>query len=115
MSPQRLVRVGGRIVGDHLNALGARGGRTQIQPAEGQTGRAQVDVAVDESRRHKGAVEILHLGVRELTAANVVATQPGHDVAAHRHGCGVGVGRAVHPAVDQQLGGRLRHTAKLRG
>ncbi len=119
MSPHRLVRVGGCVVGHQLDALCARAGRAQIQPTEGQAGRAEVDVAVDESRRHKPTAKILDLGIGEVTAADVIAAQPGDDVAADRHSGGVGVGRAVHPAVDQQLGrllgGRNRHTAKLVG
>ena len=61
-----------------------------------------MDVAVHESRRHEAAVQILDVGTRELAAADVVAAQPRDDITAHRHGGGVGVGRAVHPAVDQQ-------------
>ena len=47
--------------------------------------------------RHEAAVEVDHFGVGELVAADVVAAQPRHDVAAHRHGGGVGMGRTVHP------------------
>ncbi len=115
MSPYRLARVSGRIVGDHLDAVRARAGRAQIQPADGQAGRAEVDVAVHECRRHEAAVEIHHLGVGELATADVVTTQPRHNVAAHRHSGGVGMGRTVHPAIHQQRGGNLRHTAKTTG
>ena len=44
----------------------------------------------------------IDVGARELAAADVVAAQPRDDIVAHRHGGGVGVGGAVHPAVDQQ-------------
>jgi len=84
------VRCG--IVGDHVQALRTRARGPQIQPAERQTRRAQVDVAVHESGRHEAAVEILDFGVGELTAADVIAAQPRDDVAAHGHGGGVGVG-----------------------
>ncbi len=70
-----------------------------------------MDVAVHEPRRHESAVEILHVSVWELVAADVVAAQPGDDIAAHRHRGGFGVGGAVHPAVDQEFDGNLAHTA----
>ena len=80
------------MVGDHLETLCARGGRPQVQPGEGQAGRAQVDMAVDESRRDETAVEIFDLGARKLAATDVIAAQPCDDVVAHRQGGGVGVG-----------------------
>ena len=39
--PHRLAGVGGRVVGDHLQALRARVGRAQVQPAERQAGGGQ--------------------------------------------------------------------------
>ena len=68
-----------------------------------------MDVAVHESRRDEAAVEVHHLGAGELTAAHLIAAQPGNETVAHRHGGGVGVARAVDPAVDQQRRGDLSH------
>ena len=102
MPPHRLAGVGGRVIGDHLEALRARARRAQVQPAERQAGRGHVDMAVHESRRHEAAVQVLDVGARELAATDVVAAQPRNDVTADGHGGGVGVSRAVHPAVDQQ-------------
>ena len=83
-------------------AVPQRGGRSQIQPGERQAGRGEVDVAVDECRRDEAAVEIDDLGVGELGAADVVAAEPRDDAVAHGHRGGVGHGRAVHPAVEEQ-------------
>ena len=112
MTPDRLAGVGGGVVRDQLQAVRARGGGAQVQPAERQAGRAQVDMTVHESRRDEATVEVHHLGARELAAAHLIAAQPGNETVAHRHGGGVGVGRAVHPAVYQQR--RRAHRAKLR-
>ena len=62
-------------------------------------------MAVDESRRDETAAEIDDIGTGELAPADIVAAQPRHDAVADRHGGGVGMGRAVHPAVDQQRRG----------
>jgi hypothetical protein len=63
-----------------------------------------MDVAVDESGRHEGTVEILYVGVRKLTTPHLIAAQPGDDIAADRHGGGVGMGGTMHPPVHQQRG-----------
>ena len=115
MPPYRLAGVGGGIVGDHLHALRPRGGPPQVQAAQREAGRRHMDVAIHESRGYETTLEVHHLGVGKLPAADVIAAQPRDDLTAHRHSGRVGMGGTVHPAVQQQRGGNRGHTAKLRG
>ena len=115
VTPQRLAGVGRRVVGDQLQAVRARCRRPQVETGERQPGRGEVDVAVDESRRDEAAVEIDDVGAGELVAPDVVAAQPHHGAVAHRHRGGVGMARAVHPAVEQQGGRDVRHADRTYG
>ena len=90
--------VGEQSAGSARASVAAR----RSSPAERQAGGGDMDVAVDERRRDETAVEIDDLGVGKHAAADVVAAQPRHDAVADGHRGRVGLGRAVHPAVDQQ-------------
>ena len=96
------VGMGAGVVGEESQAVPQRGGLPQVQPGQGQPGRGEVDVAVDEGRCDEGTVEIDDRRVGKLSAPDVVAAEPCDDAVAHRHGGGVGHGRAVHPAVQQK-------------
>ena len=90
------------VLGDERKAVPQRGGGAQVEARQREAGGGDVDVAVDECGRDERAVEIDDLGVGELRAADVVAAEPRDDAVADRHRGGVGHGRAVHPAADQQ-------------
>ena len=115
VTPQRLAGVRRRVVGDQLQAVRSRCRRPQVETGEGQPGRGEVDVAVDEGRRDEATVEIDDVCAGELVSGNVVAAQPHHRTVTHRHRRGVGMGRAVHPAVDQHSGRDVSHAAKPTG
>ena len=109
VTPDRLAGMRGGVVGDELQAMALRRRSPQIQPGQRQTGGGEMNVAVDETRRDEAAVEIDHLSIGKLAAADVVATQPCHYSVAERHRGRIGMSRAVHPAVHQQRGGDVRH------
>ena len=105
--------MGRRIVGDQLQAMPARRRSPQVETGHRQPGRGEVDMAVDETRRDETTVEIDDVGTGELASTDIVAAQPHHDAVADRHRGGVGMGRAVNPAVDQQGCAELRHAGVI--
>ena len=95
--PEQTIRVGAGMFGDQLQAVLERRRSAQIQPGQREAGTHDVNMAVDERGCDERSVQIDDLGVRKLSAADVVAAQPRDDAVADRHRGRIGMGRAVHP------------------
>ncbi len=109
VAPDRLTGIGRRKVCDQPQAVRQRCRGAQVETGERQPGSGEVDMTVDECGGDEAAGQIDDVGICELVSADVVAAQPDHEAAAHRHCGGVGMAWAVHPAIEQQGGRDLSH------
>ena len=110
--PHRLPGMRGDVCGKQSQQMLKAGGLGEVKAGDPQAGGGDVDVAVDERRCYESPVQIDGLGIRELSPADRVATQPGDHAVAHRHRSGVRVRRAVHQPVQQKCGHRVSVTVQ---
>jgi hypothetical protein len=72
------------VVADEPKAVAQGGGFAEVEAGQREAGRGDVDVAVDECRRHETTVEVNKFCARKLLVANIIRADPGDDAIGNR-------------------------------